>query len=293
MKKEQFLKETGLTENQFYGRVKIEGLLDLDRYTSIPEGFSPTVVRSLLLNSLTYIPKGFNPTVGSSLWLNGLTSITEGFNLTVGGSLILENVISITGRFNPTVGKNLWLDNLTSILDGFNPTVGWNLYLGSHTSIYEGFNLTNIKGHIYINGNQYKFMKNRFYGQVEIENSLDLDNLTSIPKGYSESQRKLLEIYQKYPNLTLNNKGYEEIDRSKLTTEDKEAIKEVEDILKNNVKGFHRFQNFKDSSGKVVIRCQADYNYDNRNPSFIGDNYNKSIPSFIGVLYIGLDFITN
>lgn len=109
----------------------------------------------------------------------------------------------------------------------------------------------------------------------------DFPNLTLIKEGYSESQRKLLEIYQKYPNLTLNNKGYEEIDSSKLTTEDKEAVKEVEEILKNHVRGFYRFQNFKDSSGKVVIRCQADYNYNNNNPSFIG------------VLYIGLDFITN
>lgn len=96
-----------------------------------------------------------------------------------------------------------------------------------------------------------------------------------------EDKEKLMRFYQTCPNLTLNNKGYEEIDSSKLTKKDKKAIKEVEEILKNHVKGFHRFQNFKDESGKVVIRCQADY------------NYNTDNPPFIGVLYIGLDFITN
>ena len=88
-----------LTENQFYGRERIEGGLYLRNLTSIPEGFNPTVGGDLDLRSLTSIPEGFNPTVGGSLWLDNLTSIPEGFN--------------------PTVGGDLWLDNLTSIPEGW------------------------------------------------------------------------------------------------------------------------------------------------------------------------------
>ena len=127
--KEQFLKYTGLTEDQFYGRAEIEGWLDLDDLAYIPEGFNPTVGRSLYLNGLTSIPEGFNPTTGWSLYLNGLTFVPEGFS--------------------PTVGGNLFLNGLTSIPDGFNPIVGWSLYLNGLTSIPEGFNPTNVKGVVY------------------------------------------------------------------------------------------------------------------------------------------------
>ena len=45
MTREQFLQKTGLTEDQFYGRVKIRGTLDLDSLTFIPEGLNPTNVK--------------------------------------------------------------------------------------------------------------------------------------------------------------------------------------------------------------------------------------------------------
>ncbi len=93
MKKEvkEFCEKHGITEDQFTGKEKISGSLDLRSLTSIPEGFNPTVGGSLDLRSLTSIPEGFNPTVGDYLDLSSLTSIPEGFNPTVGGSLYLRS----------------------------------------------------------------------------------------------------------------------------------------------------------------------------------------------------------
>jgi len=85
-----FCKQIGITENQFNGKEKIGGYLNLSSLTSIPEGFNPTVGGSLYLSRLTSIPEGFNPTVGGYLDLSSLTSIPEGFNPTVGGSLYLR-----------------------------------------------------------------------------------------------------------------------------------------------------------------------------------------------------------
>ncbi len=64
-----FCRWAGITEEQFYGREKVGGDLDLGSLTSIPEGFNPTVGGYLYLQSLTSIPEGFNPTVGGYLYL--------------------------------------------------------------------------------------------------------------------------------------------------------------------------------------------------------------------------------
>jgi hypothetical protein len=160
MTKQEFLKETSLTENQFLGIDKIGGSLYLSNVTSIPEGFNPTVGGSLYLNNVTSIPEGFNPTVGGSLYLENVTSIPEGFNPTVGGYLDLRSVTSIPEGFNPTVGGYLDLRSVTSIPEGFNPTVGGYLYLDNVTSIPEGFNPT-VGGDLY------------------------LRSVTSIPKGFN------------------------------------------------------------------------------------------------------------
>jgi len=70
-----FCAKAGITIDQFYGKVKVGGSLDLSSLTSIPEGFNPTVGGSLYLSSLTSIPEGFNPTVGGSLYLrSGMTA---------------------------------------------------------------------------------------------------------------------------------------------------------------------------------------------------------------------------
>ena len=123
-----------LTSKCFYGKTQIEGSLDLQGLTTIPEGFNPTVGGSLYLRGLTSIPKGFSPTVGGSLDLQGLTSVPEGFSPTVEGSLYLRGLTSIPEGFNPTVGGSLDLEGLTSIPEGFSPTVGGSLNLGGPTT---------------------------------------------------------------------------------------------------------------------------------------------------------------
>ncbi|MFI5404885.1 MAG: hypothetical protein ACHQ1D_00080 [Nitrososphaerales archaeon] len=70
-----FCKKNNIIEDQFFGKEKITGSLDLRSLTSIPKGFNPTVGGDLDLGSLTSIPKGFNPTVGGDLDLgSGLKS---------------------------------------------------------------------------------------------------------------------------------------------------------------------------------------------------------------------------
>jgi len=127
----------------------IGGSLRLKRLTSIPSGFNPTVGGDLRLDSLTSIPSGFNPTVGGNLCLNSLTSIPSGFNPTVRGDLNLSGLTSIPSDFNPTVGGNLYLDGLTSILSNFNPTVGGNLWLEGLKSIPDSVQ-KNVKGEVYL-----------------------------------------------------------------------------------------------------------------------------------------------
>ena len=102
----EFCKQHGITEDQFSGKEKIEGGLDLRSLTSIPEGFNPTVGGYLDLRSLTSIPEGFNPTVGGYLYLRSLTSIPEGFNPTVGGYLYLGSGIKYIGATVPPVKVN-------------------------------------------------------------------------------------------------------------------------------------------------------------------------------------------
>jgi hypothetical protein len=175
-----FCKKHNITENQFKGIDKIEGYLDLESLTSIPEGFNPTVWGYLDLSSLTSIPEGFNPTVGYNLYLNNLTSIPEGFNPTVGYNLYLNNLTSIPEGFNPIVGWDLVLRNLTSIPEGFNPTVGGYLDLESLTSIPEGFNPT-VGGTLYL----YSLTSIPEGFNPTVGGSLFLTRLTSIPEGFN------------------------------------------------------------------------------------------------------------
>lgn len=97
-----------------------------------------------------------------------------------------------------------------------------------------------------------------------------------------EEHDQLLNIYKSFPALTLQNKGYECINKSKLTFEEKEALNTVSSILNNSVYGFSEFSNFKlDKDGNVVVRLQYNWNYD------------SDILPFIGVGYILLDELLN
>lgn len=95
---------------------------------------------------------------------------------------------------------------------------------------------------------------------------------------------KILEALQKqFKKLTFQNEGFEGLDRSKFTPEEKEADAQINAILKKSIHGFSRFQNFKlqPKTQEVRLRFQYNYNYD-------GDG----LP-FTGVGYIFLDELKN
>ena len=98
-----------------------------------------------------------------------------------------------------------------------------------------------------------------------------------------EQHEILSNIYNSFPALTLQNKGCEGIKRSDFTEAEAEADKQVNEILKNAVVGFRRFQNYKlDKNNNLVLRFQ--YNYD----------YKTSVNAgFVGVGYILLDELLN
>ena len=98
-----------------------------------------------------------------------------------------------------------------------------------------------------------------------------------------EQHETLLAIQKEFPILTLQNKGYESINKDILMDQDKEKIKEIETILKASISGFRRFQNYKlDKNNNLVLRFQ--YNYD----------YEKSLNAgFVGVGYILADELLN
>lgn len=92
-----------------------------------------------------------------------------------------------------------------------------------------------------------------------------------------EQHKQLFNIYKNFPALSLQNKGYEGLNLSNLTTEEKTKIKEVETILKQSIEGFRSFQNFRlNKDSEIQIRLQ--YKYDE---------------SFTGVGYILLDELLN
>lgn len=89
-----------------------------------------------------------------------------------------------------------------------------------------------------------------------------------------EEYSTLMGIQEARPILTYQAKGYDEIDRTKLTDSDKEAVSIVRDILKKNIYGFSRFQNFKiGKDGDIQIRFQYNYNYDTDDIPFTGVGY--------------------
>lgn len=96
---------------------------------------------------------------------------------------------------------------------------------------------------------------------------------------------QLLEIFEEFPKLTLQNKGYEYIGKNKLTEIEKTKITEIESILKRSIHGFSSFTNFKldDKTQEIKIRLQYDYASDGGNGAH----------HFIGVGYILLDELLN
>jgi hypothetical protein len=85
---------------------------------------------------------------------------------------------------------------------------------------------------------------------------------------------ELLNLYRLFPELTLENKGYEGINRCDFTQEAKDADKKVNSILKNSISGFSSFQNFCHSkAGEICLRFQYNYSYDTNDLPFTGVGY--------------------
>jgi hypothetical protein len=68
----------------------------------------------------------------------------------------------------------------------------------------------------------------------------------------------LLRIQKDRPKLTFQNVGYQYIDRSTFSEEDKKADEEVQTILSKHIKDFRKFDNFRvrEFSEELVIRFQ-------------------------------------
>lgn len=91
-----------------------------------------------------------------------------------------------------------------------------------------------------------------------------------------EDYKKLLHIQKTYPYLTFQNEGFEYIDKTVFTEEEKAAFATVTEILSRCVVGFSKFFNFKvRKNGNIVVRFDYDWTADDRSQgaSFIGVGY--------------------
>jgi hypothetical protein len=96
---------------------------------------------------------------------------------------------------------------------------------------------------------------------------------------------QVLDIYNKYPKLTYQNKDYDTLNLKTLTEEETIKFKEVEEVLRQSIKGFVKFNHFKirPKSQTLVVRFQYNWTADEDKPS---------IP-FTGVGYLELDELLN
>ena len=84
----------------------------------------------------------------------------------------------------------------------------------------------------------------------------------------SNVYNKLKEYQKNYPSLTFDNNGYEYIP-IEIRESHKKQIKEISKILKDNIKGFVEFNNFKlRKNDTFSIRCQCYWD-----ETFIGVSY--------------------
>jgi len=104
---------------------------------------------------------------------------------------------------------------------------------------------------------------------------MTIELLTEVQHNY------LKKIQENNPKLTFQNEGYQYI--KDLSESDKEAIKEVEEILEKSIVGFHEFNNFKiRPNGDIVVRFQYNYGADE-----------EGARSFKGVGYLGMNELLN
>ena len=107
-----------------------------------------------------------------------------------------------------------------------------------------------------------------------------------------EEYNTLLDIQKNHPVLTFQNKGYEYIDKSKLTDDDKNALEIINTILSKAIEGFSKFYNYRYSkSNEIGIRFDYDWSLiwnNDRDKTII----REGIP-FAGGGYLYLDELLN
>lgn len=81
---------------------------------------------------------------------------------------------------------------------------------------------------------------------------------------------ELVKLYQEYPELIFQNKGYQYLPQE-VKERNKEGIDKINTILEKTVEGFVRFDNFKNRPDKNFwVRCRTNWS-----PSFTGVDYFK------------------
>lgn len=79
----------------------------------------------------------------------------------------------------------------------------------------------------------------------------------------------LIQIQKQFPALTFQNEGYEYINRTKFTLEERAADSTVASILHEHIKHFVRFDNFRiRKDGELTVRFQYHWS-----DSFTGVGY--------------------
>ena len=69
-------------------------------------------------------------------------------------------------------------------------------------------------------------------------------------------KEKLTEIKSNFPKLTFQNEGYQYLSKE-IKENHKKEIAEIESILKEEIKGFSEFNNFRENKdGSFSVRCQ-------------------------------------
>ncbi len=84
-----------------------------------------------------------------------------------------------------------------------------------------------------------------------------------------ETYEQLRDIQEQHPELTLQNEGYEYLDKREFSPETMDAYQTVSDILREHIDGFRKFHNFK-LSRNGEVRLRFDYKWDS---SFTGAGY--------------------
>lgn len=89
-----------------------------------------------------------------------------------------------------------------------------------------------------------------------------------------EQHETISSIYANYPMFTLQNNGYEYINKTVFSKNEWKQIEILESILKKSVIGFCSFSNFRlDKNNELQIRLQYNYGAEDGGGSFIGVGY--------------------